>query len=299
MVLMFFTNAGKSQDVKNVLYPCAWYLTNCGFFAVIYSRLHLLADAPRTLKWLAYGLVGVGLPFMAFLCVASTGIPFHLGMATHNVAYRLETLVSFAEIGFSISYIYLFWTRFMRNKPVCNQGTREQIRWTFIVLVLGETFVVAGYVVIITVWLSGFFLVRLAIAPLIYGTKLKVEFLILNRLTGMTMQRAELRSFAMSASSETHDVDVEAAAVAANAVLDRTQGGLPLVEEQRKSFDEATTAVPSPTLIDEPALSSKHEYQHSPRSVDASHELQRSASLEATERQYLGPIVDGRVASSP
>ena len=141
-----------------------------------------------------------------FLVVASTGVPFNLGWTTHLVAYRMEVIVTLVEIALGSFYIYIFGVRFMKDGAgLGGSASRAELRWTFILLILGEMFVVLGDVAITTVWLTGLFLVRLSIDPLIYGLKLKVEFLILNRLTGMTRQRVELRHIAISMDASSID----------------------------------------------------------------------------------------------
>ena len=60
---------------------------------------------------------------------------------------------------------------------------------------------------------------RLAFAPLIYSTKLKVEFLILNCLTGMTQQRAELRNISIPIGNQTDEATLNEAEMAATKVL--------------------------------------------------------------------------------
>jgi hypothetical protein len=222
---MFFAKEGKAF-VSKILYPSTWVFTNVGAIAILYSRLHLIIDAPRALKWLGWILIGIGIPFHVFLVVASHGNSkktWYLGLAVHNVAYRLETIINLTEIALSIAYIYFFTTRFMRDGPsgfqVTGLGKGNQLQWTFIILILGELFVIAGDIAIVTVWLTDYFLVRLAIAPLVYGTKLKVEFLILNCLTGMTQQRAELRHITISTGDHTNEAVLAEAEMAAAAVL--------------------------------------------------------------------------------
>lgn len=70
------------------------------------------------------------------------------------------------------------------------------------------------------IWLEGYYLGRLAFAPFIYGTKLKVEFLILNCLTTMTQQRAELRNISISTGNQTNEATLAAAELAATTVLE-------------------------------------------------------------------------------
>lgn len=302
MVLMMLTEAGKSSIIKEVMYPMSWLFTNSGFIAVLFSRLHLILDAPRGLKWTAWLLVGIGIPFHIFLIVASTGTPFHFGMATHNVAFRLETVVSFVEIGFSAVYVYFFSMRFMRDRSGIGGTTWTQLKWTFVVLILGELFVVAGDIAIITVWLNGQYLVRLAIAPLVYGLKLKVEFLILNRLTGMTQKRAELRHITISMANDTNDDAVHAATMAAATVLenahavDKVLESDPDVITEEKAHDSGVPhGEPSQRASKKLAVTEFIAQEGTPTPRLKSDSSPARESLDSFERQYLGRTAMNRV----
>lgn len=69
-------------------------------------------------------------------------------------------------------------------------------------LVVGELFVIAGDVTVVTVWYTGFVLLRWAIGPFLLGLKLQVEFLILNSLTRMGKESAELRIISITTPDE-------------------------------------------------------------------------------------------------
>jgi hypothetical protein len=83
--------------------------------SVLNSRLYLILDSPRLLKYLACFLIGLRVPFEVFLAVASTGVLFNLGWTTHLVAYRLEIIVTLAEVVVGSFYIYVFVVRFMKD----------------------------------------------------------------------------------------------------------------------------------------------------------------------------------------
>lgn len=296
MALMLLADAGKSQFLKQVVYPSAWLFTNSGFIAVLYSRLHLIVDAPLALKRLMWGLLGIGIPFQIFLIVASTGSPFHMGMAVHNVCYRLEPIVTFVEIGMSGCYVWFFFTKFIHNGIRPSHGgmaTQRQLQWTFIVLILGEVFVVAGDIAIVTVWYDGLFLVRLAIAPLIYALKLKVEFLILNRLTSITQQSAELRHITISITEDTNDNTATAAALAAATILEnassvnRRQTAATIHVSSSKSGDISTSrdSIQPGESKCSAVQHDAHEVQEVPSELGL--EIQRR-SIDELERQYLG-----------
>jgi hypothetical protein len=157
---------------------------------------------------------------------------------------------------------------------------------------VGELFVVLGDVAVLTVWLTGLFLVRLAIDPLIYGLNLKVEFLILNRLTGMTQQRAELRHIAISMNADSIDNAGTTTAVATQTAVQFSprHSQLAMVTVDQKRFHDSGTAAPTygldangePTRVDQCENQSSQEL--APRSTEI------RESLDSTERQYLGRI---------
>jgi hypothetical protein len=77
----------------------------------------------------------------------------------------------------------------------------------------------AGDIALIAIWLEGYYLGCLAFAPFVYGTKLKVELLILNCLTGMTQQRSEFRNISISTGDQANEATLAAAELAATTVL--------------------------------------------------------------------------------
>lgn len=151
---MFFDTNGRSHPTR-VLYPISWIFTTTGAIVVLYSRLHLIIDAPRTLKWLAYILVGVGIPFQVFIVVASRGDKhnrFLLGRGVHNVQVRLEVLTSGVEIILAAVYIYVFTKTFIKDGNVGFRDTkmRKQLRSTFGLLIFGAAFVVVSLAICTT-----------------------------------------------------------------------------------------------------------------------------------------------------
>ena len=149
--LMFFhMNDGrfKFRPDRN-LYPLSWILTNTGAITVLYSRLHLVLDAPRALKWLAYVLIGIGTPFQVFIVVAGQANgkgQFLLGMKVHNVQWRLEVLIGVVEIMLAAAYVYFFAVKFVKDGTAGFKGTLKgkRLKSAFILLILGTIFVVVS-----------------------------------------------------------------------------------------------------------------------------------------------------------
>jgi hypothetical protein len=150
VALMFFDTQEKSC-LNRVFYPISWICTNTG--AILYSRLHLIIDAPRTLRWLPYILVCVGIPFQVFIVVARQGNSkghFILGRGVHNVQVRLEVLINVVEIVLATAYIYFFTKRFIKDGTADLMGARikNQLKLTFILLILGTAIVVVSLAIL-------------------------------------------------------------------------------------------------------------------------------------------------------
>ena len=60
-------------------------------------------------------------------------------------------------------------------------------------MILAEVFAMATDLTILTLWWTNMYLAKLMLSPFIYALKLKIEFLVLNRLTSMSRRRVELR----------------------------------------------------------------------------------------------------------
>lgn len=267
--LMFFTMIGDMLFLGSILYPLAWILTNTGFLMVLYSRLHLMLDRPRLLKTLLFIILGVGVPLQIFMVVAGTGSPHHLGDKVWQVTFRLEMIFVFLEIILSALYVSLFF-RFLRH---LSGVTQKQTNWTLCLLILGEVFVVAGDVAIVTLWYDGLYLLRLALSSFIYALKLKVEFMILNRLTSIKKREMELRLITLSAVGE------ETSAAVAGA--DPPSPTMKMEESLEKGVMKQSSAPGS-----KPALSVEiQEISTSPLRYGCK---ERSGSFDSIERRYLG-----------
>ncbi|RDI88183.1 hypothetical protein Vi05172_g1813 [Venturia inaequalis] len=196
--IMFLTNSGNMDVLGDIIYPIAVVFTYEGFLMVLYSRLHLIIDSPKILRALLFVILGVGIPLQIVIALAGDRI---LSTNVWVVTFRLEMIFPFSEILLSSLYVFLF-IRFMRQSA---GAADPHMRRTFYFLVVAEAFVVIMDLVGITLWYMDLYLLRLAVLPLTTALKLKVEFLILNRLTSIGKKKNELRSITVSA----HDEEME------------------------------------------------------------------------------------------
>jgi hypothetical protein len=220
-----------------------------------------------------------------------------MGWTVHLVAYRLEFLVTCVEIVLSGCYVWFFAKRFMRDDALPGpEGARmkRELRWTFVLLVLTELFVIAGDIAVVTVWMTGLFLMRLAIDPLIYSLKLKVEFLLLNRLTAMTQQKAELRHISVSTALEMTD-GMSESPTDAEGVVEKgsTRGGHPARTNGMalNTVDGAEGGGPGrwqSTKDKQLQVAQRDIASLRPVATDSSDVLQPRESFDSVERRYLG-----------
>ena len=286
--ILWFSKFGNIILLGSVFYYLAGLVMNIGFLMVLWSRLHLILDRPRVLKALLIVILGFLLPLQIILIVGSTGRPqretHYLGEAFWHPAVWMDGIYPIAEVLLTLAYIVLF-VRFWL------QGTRglvdAHIRQTLIVMILAETFAMSTDITIIGLWYTKTYLAKVVLSPFIYALKLKIEFLVLNRLTSMSKRRVELRHITIS--------NAEGEIMSAN-----MQHGTPAVAHADKAQDgQMLSALGTQPL---PALGGAQTWQ---QTSDSHRELgEKSAvvhedsreepdGLDDIDRQYLGRFGKG------
>lgn len=267
---MFLTNSGSMSILGDIIYPISVVFTYEGFLMVLYSRLHLIIDSPKILRALLFIILGIGIPLQIVIALAGDRI---LSTNVWVVTFRLEMIFPFFEILLSSIYVYLF-IRFMRQST---GAAHPHMKRTFYFLVLAETFVVIMDVIGITLWYLDLYLLRLAVLPFTTALKLKVEFLILNRLTEIGKRKNELRSITVS----THDQENEEAPVA-SPCTSQSEATTLRVEEKRLGIEVGTRddglgvgKAPAKTIREVGTTA-------------ASRDGEDRESLDEMERRYLG-----------
>jgi len=185
----------------SIIYAIAYFVTYEGFLMVLYSRLHLIVDSPMLLRALLFAIVGLGIPLQIVITLAGDRV---LSTKVWKVTFRVEMIFPFSEIALSTLYVFLF-IRFMRQS---SSSGNVHMRRTLYLLVGAEIVVLVTDVIGIALWYTGLYLLRLALLPFLYSLKLKVEFMILNRLTGIGKRKSELRNITLSVHEEALETEV-------------------------------------------------------------------------------------------
>jgi hypothetical protein len=176
--------------------------------------------------------------------------------------------------------------------------SNKRVRSTFYLLILTEVLSLLCDLVSIVLLYTRFFLARTAIESLIYVIKLKIEFVVLNRLTRLVKHNANLQQSPFSLSTE------EDSAPGRHSLFQGfTETFSPIV-----TLDERTTVSESQkTSAQQIESSSKSLVKRSPKTLafitrspivdeEPTDDITRqasSASMFSLERQYLGRFSEG------
>jgi hypothetical protein len=170
-----------------------------GFSFVLFSRLHLVIDKGK-LKFFPYIILLFDIVLHVLINVAAGGT---LGLVGWRVIGLLNpAFFAFQEAILSSLYIYLF-LRFMRQSSSLDLETRSM----FFFLIATQVFIVlvdTGLILLIAYHVE---ILKLLLTPLLYATKLLLEYLVLNRLVRFGQRDHELRRFTASGAAQVSVVD--------------------------------------------------------------------------------------------
>lgn len=274
---MFLTKFGSMEVLGNIVYPISALILYEGFLMVLYSRLHLIINNVKILRALLFVILGIGIPLQIIMVLAGDRV---LDTKVWVVTFRLEMIFPFSEIVLSSLYVWLF-VRFLNQS---SGGSRDvHMKRTLYLLVLAESFVVVADVVGITLWYMDLYLLRLVVLPFTSAAKLKVEFMILNRLTGIGKRRNELRDITVSTHGEEERGDPQLVITPCT-----FQSEAPTLRVEEKGLGIEVD------MNEHGGVRGDKTPTDSIREIETSNEASRSEeqrdSLDEMERRYLGRI---------
>ncbi|KAF2426247.1 hypothetical protein EJ08DRAFT_375765 [Tothia fuscella] len=172
-------------------------ITYVAFIMVLYSRLHLVTRNRVLLRGVIYTIIVIALflniPNVVLLCVPK----MIQRPSLFQTLYYFNVVVGAQEIVLSTMYIYLFY-KFARA------GSFEQRdRGTFLLLILAQLIIVITDVAMIVLICIRYNLLRMMLVPFTYALKLRLEFLVLNRLAGPERSRQRIRDRASNSGDNT------------------------------------------------------------------------------------------------
>ena len=197
--ILWFTMFGNRKVLGAGFYYASLLFINIGSLLILWSRLHLIVNWPRVLKMLLAFILGILFPLYIVLAVGGSIKPgtreHYFGELFWYRAVWIDPMFPLLEIFLACAYIALFvrfW--FFGTGGLVDKHVKRAL----LVMVIAEAFAVACDATIIALWYAKIYLARTMISPLLFALKLKVEFLVLNRLTSMSKRRVELRHITVS-----------------------------------------------------------------------------------------------------
>lgn len=158
-----------------------------GFSWVLYSRLHLVTQSSKVLRVVFWTIIATGvtcnLPSILNICIPS----LLRNPMLFNIFSGTDVVFTVHEIVLSSMYIYFFY-QFARG------GSLEpRDRATLMLLVIAQIVILLSDAATTVLIYIHFYVLRMALLPFTYAVKLRLEFVVLNRLSA--------RSHSMQAST--------------------------------------------------------------------------------------------------
>ena len=177
-----FSRAGNS-GVLQWAQAVGWIVESMGFSFVLISRLYLIVDGPK-LKIL---------PIVVVILDATVHTVVLVGKAGRLSPKAWRTVIYFTPIFFTVQettisslYVYLF-VKFMQHNYYGNR-TRSMFRF----LMFAEIVVVCFDVAMVTLNSLRYEIAKAILTPFFYASKLKIEFMVLNKLMEFRQRNDEL-----------------------------------------------------------------------------------------------------------
>jgi hypothetical protein len=170
---------------STIVAEIGWVGMVSGFSVVLWSRLHLVWQSPRLLRWVLIMIIVDAFLFHTLTVVAQFGLSS--GHAHHKWAMIMAPMERIQVTAFTIqetiiSALYMHATYTMlKGRANLNTETWRVMALLFLVQVL----VILIDVVIITLDYVEFFTLEAIIHPWVYAVKLTLEFVVLNQLVGL------------------------------------------------------------------------------------------------------------------
>jgi hypothetical protein len=258
-VRIFTLVSNRTEHALQIVIAIGWVMMTLGFGLVLYSRLHLITDHPNRLRLTLWFIVISYLSIHVLTLVAAYNL---IGANAYRVMSRLGILFYIEETILSSLYIYLFF-RFMRQ-------TTSDARMTsmFYLLIMAQVFLIICDAALITLGYVGMDLAKLIVIPFTYTLKLKVEFVVLNRLVRFARKGIELQDVSVSTVADSTDPILRAVTSRGE-----TQQG----------------------VSEDPGKGSSSFGSHSSPRCDSDKKYDEEESLADTERRYLGRFGAGNI----
>ncbi|KAH7120967.1 hypothetical protein B0J11DRAFT_53332 [Dendryphion nanum] len=164
----------------------AWGVMVVGQSFVLYSRLHLVMENRKHLRWVLIMVtttgIGIAIPTIVIGLVRLTNPSLIMDRIQVSTFFAQEVLLSTLYV--LQTRKYLRTSRLLGNNDKSIHRVLQHLVYTnLLILFLDVTIIVLSFV-------PGIFYVQAALKPCVYGVKLRIEFSILNKLVD-TVKRVQ------------------------------------------------------------------------------------------------------------
>ncbi|KAL4808103.1 hypothetical protein BDV18DRAFT_158218 [Aspergillus unguis] len=178
--LTFFVDVTDYVSITIVL--LGWYCLTTGHSMVLWSRLHLVLQSPKMLRWLLYLIIFDAIILQIPTTVLLYGtVSYDLSVQptfsnAYSIIERIQ-LVVFALQEVLLSSIYIWeTTKLLRLRP---QHTHRIILTQLLII----NIIILGLDIVVVVFqYAGLFALQVCFKPVAYSIKLRLEYAILGRL---------------------------------------------------------------------------------------------------------------------
>ncbi|KAL6408557.1 hypothetical protein AUP68_08417 [Ilyonectria robusta] len=188
ITVLFRLYAVGPDFVMSVLNDLAWYFMVTGQAVVLYSRLHLLVHNTAELRWVLTMIITnfciLHIPTTVLFLGANSGNPdpflggFRVFERIHIIGFALQELI------ISGLYIYEAYKLARCLQPALAARGREESR-VMSHLILVNALVVPLDLSLVLFEFTGFYVIEATMKPVVYSIKLKMEFIVLNKLVAL------------------------------------------------------------------------------------------------------------------
>jgi hypothetical protein len=308
-VLKLFVPGANALGVT-FLVKLSWVANTTGFAMVLYSRLGLVLKGTKIHSVILACIIADAILFHTPVIVCAFALNVAPARVWDPVMYIAERvmIIGFSLQEFCLSSIYTYTTASLYRQVKDQPGQTKGLRNVLIFLILTQIFVFSVDLTIIVLDYLNYYTLRATIHPLMYALKLKVEFVVLNRLRRLANNGIATGSlqFLVDEKDSRHQPRKDVS------IWDRFSPTSPIVEDTNRTLGPESPATASnPFNVAESSLSSRSETGVRHLDAHLSHSLiVDNGSIPTTssskrvwedieeihisdlERQYLGNFSD-------
>ncbi|KAE8351121.1 hypothetical protein BDV28DRAFT_137803 [Aspergillus coremiiformis] len=193
---------GLSRYVSSTLFLLTWYCMVTGHSLVLWSRLHLILQAPKVLRWILILII-----VDAFVLYIPTTILLYGTISRHFVhSYRFAMAFNKMEriqlVGFTLQEFLLSGIYIAEAIKLLQLRPGPLHRRILIQLLALNVFIIILDATVVAIQFAGYYAIQIMFKAVSYSVKLKLEYATLNQLVQMAKGPSSTDPEQLSSSSQ-------------------------------------------------------------------------------------------------